>query len=127
MYLSKLDFTKLQKTAETMQPSVGGIFSGFVSNVKSFFGFGETEQTKARTIPMNNTNVNQSTSSPTTPVNINTTALEQKIDKLITVISNMASQPTYIKIGEQTIEAIANEISWKKDRSIGVAKTYSGR
>ena len=127
IYLSKLDFTKLQKTAETMQPSVGGIFSGFVSNVKSFFGFGETEQTKARTIPMNNTNVNQSTSSPTTPVNINTTALEQKIDKLITVISNMASQPTYIKIGEQTIEAIANEISWKKDRSIGVAKTYSGR
>lgn len=126
MYLSKLDFTKLQKTAETMQPSVGGIFSGFVSNVKSFFGFSETEQTKARTIPMNNTNVNQSTTSSPTAVNINTTALEQKIDKLITVISSMASQPTYIKIGEQTIEAIGNEISWKKNRRIGVANTYSG-
>lgn len=126
MYLSKLDFNKLQRTAETMQPSVGGIFSGFVSNVKSFFGFGETEQTKARTIPMNNTNVNQSNSASPVAVNINTAALEQKIDKLINVINNMASQPTYIKIGEQTVEAIGNEISWKKNRNVGVANTYSG-
>lgn len=59
-------------------------------------------------------------------VNMNTVPLEQKIEKLIMLISGMASQPTYIKIGEQTVEAIRSEINWKKQNIIGVDNRYAG-
>lgn len=59
-------------------------------------------------------------------VTVNTESLEKKIDKLISIINGMANQPTYIKIGEQTVEAIRSEINWKKQNVIGVDNRYSG-
>ncbi len=137
--LNTLDINKLEAAASKMQPGGDGFFSSvgraadsLWSGVKSFFGFGE--QNKSYTSPVTPTSVyakstgggNTATATNQPIVNINTAALEQKLDKLINVINNMASQPTYIKIGEQTVEAIRNEINWKKQNIIGVDNRYSG-
>jgi hypothetical protein len=134
--LSKLDVAKLERVTQITNPGLlstvssaaGSLFGG----VKSFFGFGGNEGAKTSTVPSTYSTVSSGnkTSGGTTnqsgvSVNVNTTALEQKIDKLIAVIGNMASQPTYIKIGERTVEAISSEIDFRKNKEVGLQK-YGG-
>lgn len=120
--LSKLDITKLEKAAEKINPGSGGMlssisnFAGSIfSGVKSIFGGNQPQSTPVTTATVT---TNQGTSQVS--INVNTTALEQKIDKLIGILN----QPTYIKIGERTVEAIAGEINWKKQMKIGSDNTY---
>lgn len=134
--LSKLDVAKLERVTQITNPGLlstvssaaGSLFGG----VKSFFGFGGNEGAKTSTVPSTYSTVSSGnkTSGGTTnqsgvSVNVNTSALEQKIDKLIAVIGNMASQPTYIKIGERTVEAISSEIDFRKNKEVGLQK-YGG-
>lgn len=135
--LNTLDVNKLEAAASKMQPGGGGFFSSvgkaadsLWSGVKSFFGFGD--ENKSITSPVTTTSVyskgggggGATTTANQPSVTINTAALEQKLDRLITIMNNLATQPTYIKIGEQTIEAIRNEIDWKKQSVIAVDNRY---
>ena len=137
--LNTLDVNKLEAAASKMQPGGGGFFSSvgkaadsLWGGVKSFFGFGD--ENKSITSPATTTSVYSksgggggATNTAYQPsVTINTAALEQKLDRLITIMNNLATQPTYIKIGEQTIEAIRNEINWKKNYIVNNDNRYSG-
>lgn len=53
-------------------------------------------------------------------INLDTTGLEKKMDKMISAFNNVASQPTYIKIGERTIEALSGEIDFRKNKQAGI-------
>lgn len=120
--LIKLDIVKLEKASEKINPGAGGIlssvsnFAGSIfSGVKSIFSGNQPQTT-----PVTNATVTTNQGTSQVSVNVNTTALEQKIDKLIGILN----QPTYIKIGERTVEAIAGEITWKKQMKIGSDNTY---
>lgn len=53
-------------------------------------------------------------------ISLDTTGLEKKMDKMISAFNNVASQPTYIKIGERTIEALSGEIDFRKNKQAGI-------
>lgn len=126
--LEKLDINKLEKVAEKVNPAGGGIvssISNFIGNifsgVKSVTGGGSPQ-----TVSTGNASVVSNTVTGQSSISVNTSALEQKIDRLINIISTMANQPTYIKIGERTIEAIESEINWKRDMRVSTDNIYSG-
>jgi hypothetical protein len=124
--LTKLDIQKLEKAAEKINPGAGGFISSVSSFANSVFSgvqsvFGNNQQQVAS---VSNATVTTSQGTSQVSVNVNTAALEQKIDRLITVITNISTQPTYIKIGERTVEAIAGEMNWKKQMKIGSDNTY---
>lgn len=135
--LSKLDVAKLERVSQITNPGIMSTITGaagsLFGSVKSFFGFGGSTAQQTSTVPSSTTTVgaNKNTGSSVTPsssglsVNVNTTALEQKIDKLIGIIGQMGSQPTYIKIGERTVEAISSEIDFRKNKEVGLQK-YGG-
>lgn len=135
--LSKLDVGKLERVSQITNPgimsTVAGAAGSLFGSVKSFFGFGGSSAQQTSTVPSSTTTVgaNKNAGSSVTPsssglsVNVNTTALEQKIDKLIGIIGQMGSQPTYIKIGERTVEAISSEIDFRKNKEVGLQK-YGG-
>lgn len=134
--LSTLDISKLERVAQAAQPGLLSTISGAAGNifsgVKSFLGISD-ENEKVKTLSTSptsaftdNKNYVTSNQQSTNSLTLNTSALEQKIEKLISIMTNMATQPTYIKIGEQTVEAIRSEINWKKQNIIGVDNRYSG-
>lgn len=135
--LSKLDVAKLERVSQITNPGIMSTITGaagsLFGSVKSFFGFGGSTAQQTSTVPSSTTTVgaNKNAGSSVTPsssglsVNVNTTALEQKIDKLIGIIGQMGSQPTYIKIGERTVEAISSEIDFRKNKEVGLQK-YGG-
>jgi hypothetical protein len=131
--LSKLDVAKLERVTQITNPGLVSTISNaagsLFGSVKSFFGFGGGEGAKASTVPSTTSTVSSgnktgggTTNQSGVSINVNTAALEQKIDKLIAVIGNMASQPTYIKIGERTVEAISSEIDFRKNKEVGLQK-----
>lgn len=135
--LSKLDVAKLERVSQITNPGIMSTITGaagsLFGSVKSFFGFGGSSAQQTSTVPSSTTTVggnknagsNVSQTSSGVSVNVNTVALEQKIDKLIGIIGQMASQPTYIKIGERTVEAISSEIDFRKNKEVGLQK-YGG-
>jgi len=54
-------------------------------------------------------------------------ALGSKLDRLISIIESMASQPTIIKFGEKTVEEIQSKIDFKKAYNIAIDNTYGRR
>jgi len=50
--------------------------------------------------------------------------VEQKLDTLISLFTQAATQPTVIKFGDKTIEEIKNQLNIIKSRNIGVDNTY---
>ena len=125
----KLQYANQQREAtkqKSMQQFNAGGGSWFDNTWNSMFGSGQKQQPIKTTAPQSYQTTRPVSDQRPVVVNVNTSALEQKIEKLSSIISNMASQPTYIKIGEQTVEAIRNEINWKKQNIIGVDNRYSG-
>jgi len=132
--LSKLDVAKLERVSQITNPGIMSTITGaagsLFGSVKSFFGFGGSSAQQTSTVPSSTTTVganknagsNVSQTSSGVSVNVNTVALEQKIDKLIGIIGQMASQPTYIKIGDRTVEAISSEIDFKKNKEVGLQR-----
>lgn len=135
--LSKLDVGKLERVSQITNPGVMSTITGaagsLFGSVKSFFGFGGSSAQQTSTVPASTSTVggNKNAGSTATAtssgvsVNVNTVALEQKIDKLIAIIAQMGSQPTYIKIGERTVEAISSEIDFRKNKEVGLQR-YGG-
>lgn len=126
--LEKLDINKLEKVAEKVNPAGGGIvssISNFIGNifsgVKSVTGGGSPQ-----TVSTANSSVVSNQGTGQSAITMNTYALEQKLDRLITIMSNISSQPTYIKIGEKTVEAIESEMNWKRDLRVSTDNSYSG-
>jgi hypothetical protein len=124
--LTKLDIQKLEKAAEKINPGAGGFLSSVSGFVSSIFSSGKSVSgnNQQQVASVSNATVTTSQGTSQVSVNVNTAALEQKIDRLITVITNISTQPTYIKIGERTVEAIASEMNWKKQMKIGSDNTY---
>jgi hypothetical protein len=124
--LTKLDIQKLEKAAEKINPGAGGFLSSVSGFVSSIFSSGKSVSgnNQQQVASVSNATVTTSQGTSQVSVNVNTAALEQKIDRLITVITNISTQPTYIKIGERTVEAIAGEMNWKKQMKIGSDNTY---
>jgi hypothetical protein len=54
-------------------------------------------------------------------------ALGAKLDRLISIMESMASQPTIIKFGEKTVEEIQGKIDFKKAYNIAIDNTYGRR
>ena len=50
--------------------------------------------------------------------------VEQKLDTLIGLFSQVATQPTVIKFGDKTVEEIKNQLNFKKSYNVGVDNTY---
>ena len=129
-YSKKLQSANKQRAAtkqKTMNQFNNSGPTLFDSAWNSLFGVEQKTQPVKTTYqkPMSvtdNTAVNQQ---KPVVVNVSTTALEQKIDKLVTIIGQMGSQPTYIKIGERTVEAISGEIDFKKNKEVGLQR-YGG-
>ena len=96
----------------------------FDSAWNSLFGVEQKTQPVKTTYqkPMSVTDNTAANQQKPVVVNVSTTALEQKIDKLVTIIGQMGAQPTYIKIGERTVEAIISEIDFKKNKEVGLQK-----
>ena len=55
---------------------------------------------------------------------INTANLEKKLDTLIGLFTQVATQPTIIKFGEKTVEEINGQINFKKAYNIATDNTY---
>ena len=53
-------------------------------------------------------------------ISLDTTQLEKKMDKMISAFNSVASQPTYIKIGERTVEALQGELDFRKNKQAGI-------
>jgi len=53
--------------------------------------------------------------------------LGAKLDRLISIMESMASQPTIIKFGEKTVEEIQGKIDFKKAYNIAIDNTYGRR
>jgi hypothetical protein len=53
--------------------------------------------------------------------------LGAKLDKLISIMESMATQPTIIKFGEKTVEEIQGKIDFKKAYNIAIDNTYGRR
>jgi hypothetical protein len=50
--------------------------------------------------------------------------VEKKLDTLITLFTQAASQPTVIKFGEKTVEEIKGQLNFKKAYQVGTDNTY---
>lgn len=126
-------------------PNIGGI----VSSVSDFFG-GSSDENKSSSNEMNSkpqmvsaTTVLQATEKPTSAMSFEPAGggqsaqgnqtkngpdpVVEKLDRLISIMSSISSQPTIIKFGEKTIEEIQSTINLKKSYSVGIDNTYGRR
>jgi len=83
--------------------------TGFLGNV---FGGSSKEETAS---PVTDTSGGGGTSMA---------KVEQKLDTLIGLFSQVATQPTVIKFGDKTVEEIKNQLNFKKSYNVGVDNTY---
>jgi hypothetical protein len=123
-------------TGSSISKTVGSI----VGSISSLFGGGEesakpTAQnvSPASVSPVGTSNMG-GTSAPTSnaksmggsaPAKDNSNIVAEKLDKLISILGAMGSQPTIIKIGERTVEEIKTQIDFKKAYNIGVDNSYA--
>jgi hypothetical protein len=129
--LNRIDVSKLSKVSLKMQNqqenkdtsiwgSIARIGSGVLNKVRSFFGGGEGESNRpVVTVP-------QPTFSPmyqnqkgtvqqTQNINFNTTALEKKLDTMITLLGTLSTQKAQIKFGEKFIDEISLQLNARRD------------
>ena len=129
--LNRIDVSKLSKVSLKMQNqqenkdtsiwgSIARIGSSALNKVRSFFGGGEGESNRpVVTVP-------QPTFSPmyqnqkgtvqqTQNINFNTTALEKKLDTMITLLGALSTQKAQIKFGEKFIDEISLQLNARRD------------
>jgi hypothetical protein len=58
------------------------------------------------------------------PAKDNSNVVAEKLDKLISILGAMSTQPTVIKIGDRTVEELKTQIDFKKAYNIGVDNSY---
>jgi CMP-N-acetylneuraminic acid synthetase len=141
----------MQKVGEAIGSVVGSITSmasslpgigGVVSGISSFFGGGGDEK-GASTTSVQTTSVPQMAAQPATGMQSvqspgatpdagkagkqGPDVVAEKLDKLIGIMSSIASQPTIIKFGEKTVEEISSTINLRKTYNVAVDNTYGRR
>lgn len=140
----------MQKVGEAIGSVVGSITSmasslpgigGVVSGISSFFGGGDEKGTSTATVQT--TSVPQMAAQPATGMQSvqspgatpdagkagkqGPDVVAEKLDKLIGIMSSIASQPTIIKFGEKTVEEISSTINLRKTYNVAVDNTYGRR
>ena len=134
--LNRIDVSKLGKVSLKMQNqqenkdtsiwgSIARVGSGVLNKVRSFFGGGDGESNRpVVTVP-------QPTFSPmyqnqkgtvqqTQNINFNTTALEKKLDTMITLLGALSTQKAQIKFGEKFIDEISVQLNGRRDLDMNI-------
>lgn len=139
----------MQKIGETIRSVVGSISSmatsspgmgSSVSGISSLFTGGGEKSTPAS---VQATSVPQTAAQPATGMassQIGGTSASagkesksgpdpvvEKLDRLISIMSSITSQPTIIKIGEKTVEEIQSKIDLRKSYNVAIDNTYGRR
>jgi hypothetical protein len=153
--ISTLDVDKLSKVMDKVGGGggVSNVVGSIMGGITSLFGGGGTEESKPAsaankaneyTAKSTITSIPQTTTPTTTAAPPTVTgvppgeapgkakgdvgdALGGKLDRLISIIESMASQPTIIKFGEKTVEEIQSKIDFKKAYNIAIDNTYGRR
>jgi len=153
--ISTLDVDKLSKVMDKVGGGggVSNVVGSIMGGITSLFGGGGTEESKPAsaankaneyTAKSTITSIPQTTTPATTAAPPTVTgvppgeapgkakgdvgdALGGKLDRLISIIESMASQPTIIKFGEKTVEEIQSKIDFKKAYNIAIDNTYGRR
>lgn len=113
---------------------------GFMSGITSLFG-GSSE--KVSPTQVTTTSVQQTVTKPVTamaasPIGGGQSAggkdtksgpdpVVEKLDRLISIMSSITTQPTIIKIGEKTVEEIQSKIDLRKTYNVAIDNTYGRR
>lgn len=141
--IAKVDVDKLSKVME----KVGGTGSGssvskavgsIVGSITSLFGGGDENKPKAQSVTpvavsaTSTTSMGQQTNTAPSaktmgggaPAKDGSNVVAEKLDKLISILGAMSTQPTIIKIGDKTVEEIKTNIDFKKAYNIGVDNSY---
>lgn len=120
--------------------SVSKAVGSIVGSITSLFGGGgESAKPAAQSVspttvsPVGTSNMgggqtqksNASSMGGAAPAKDNSNVVAEKLDKLISILGAMSTQPTVIKIGERTIEEIKTTIDFKKAYNIGVDNSYA--
>lgn len=141
----------IQKVGETIGSVVGSISSmasslpgigGVVSGISSLFG-NSGDKEKSTPAAVQATSVQQTAAQPATGMSASPIGGDQfsggkdtksgpdpvaeKLDRLISIMSSITSQPTIIKIGEKTVEEIQSKIDLRKTYNVAIDNTYGRR
>jgi len=141
--ISKMDVDKLTQVMDKvggtgMGSSISKAVGSIMGGITSLFGGGGESKPKAQAVsPVAVTATStasmggQTTASPTSktmggsaPAKDNSNVVAEKLDKLISILGAMSTQPTVIKIGERTVEELKTQIDFKKAYNIGVDNSY---
>lgn len=125
-------------------PGIGGIVSG----ISDLFGGDEENKASSNEMaskpqPVSATTVLQTAEKPTTAMSVEPAAggqsaqsnqtksgpdpVVEKLDRLISIMTSISSQPTIIKFGEKTVEEIQTTINLRKSYNVAVDNTYGRR
>jgi len=141
--ISKMDVDKLTQVMDKvggtgMGSSISKAVGSIMGGITSLFGGGGESKPKAQAVsPVAVTATStasmsgQTTSSPASktmggsaPAKDNSNVVAEKLDKLISILGAMSTQPTVIKIGDRTVEELKTQIDFKKAYNIGVDNSY---
>jgi phage-related protein len=141
--ISKMDVDKLTQVMDKvggtgMGSSITKAVGSIMGGITSLFGGGGESKPKAQAVsPVAVTATStasmsgQTTSSPASktmggsaPAKDNSNVVAEKLDKLISILGAMSTQPTVIKIGDRTVEELKTQIDFKKAYNIGVDNSY---
>ena len=141
--ISKMDVDKLTQVMDKvggtgMGSSISKAVGSIMGGITSLFGGGGESKPKAQAVsPVAVTATStasmggQTTASPTSktmggsaPAKDNSNVVAEKLDKLISILGAMSTQPTVIKIGDRTVEELKTQIDFKKAYNIGVDNSY---
>jgi len=141
--ISKMDVDKLTQVMDKvggtgMGSSISKAVGSIMGGITSLFGGGGESKPKAQAVsPVAVTATStasmggQTTASPASktmggsaPAKDNSNVVAEKLDKLISILGAMSTQPTVIKIGERTVEELKTQIDFKKAYNIGIDNSY---
>jgi phage-related protein len=141
--ISKMDVDKLTQVMDKvggtgMGSSITKAVGSIMGGITSLFGGGGESKPKAQAVsPVAVTATStasmggQTTASPASktmggsaPAKDNSNVVAEKLDKLISILGAMSTQPTVIKIGDRTVEELKTQIDFKKAYNIGVDNSY---
>lgn len=141
--ISKMDVDKLTQVMDKvggtgMGSSISKAVGSIMGGITSLFGGGGESKPKAQAVsPVAVTATStasmggQTTASPASktmggsaPAKDNSNVVAEKLDKLISILGAMSTQPTVIKIGDRTVEELKTQIDFKKAYNIGIDNSY---
>jgi hypothetical protein len=123
--LGKVDemVSKIEKLKEAQtSAAISDLGTQVVGGLTSFVGgiFGSNEKQAASPVASTPANVNVSSG----PSGADMSNVEKKLDTLITLFGQAASQPTVIKFGDRVVDEIKTQLNFKKAYNVKIDNTY---